>query len=163
MRCAARERNVCHRAMPDRVSHVVLGKPFSKNGNEVMWQFLWLMTLGIAISYASYLFFGSIIMAGAEGKQAEIAAIDVIKPGEHHVSGVVLVPSQCHELSVTAYKLSETAYQLVFKTWPEPARDCARGAVTKPFKTVIFAPSFGLSFSAILDDEPVSLSLIPHY
>lgn len=149
--------------MTNSVSHVVFGEPLTRGTSEVVWQFLWLMTLGIAISYASYLFLGSIIMAGAAGTPPEIAAIDVIKPGEHHVSGVVLVPSQCHELSVTARKLSETAYQLVFKTWPEPARDCPRGAVTKPFETVIFAPSVGLSFSAIVDEKPVLLELLPHY
>ena len=145
------------------IKQALLGEPFSRNTSEIVWRLLWIAAIGIALSYASYLFFGSILRVEAEGEETRIVGIDVVKPGEHHLSGVVLVPSSCYELSVDAHQMSPTSYELAFKTWQEPSRNCSPQAATKLFQTVVFAPSVGVGFHATLDGEPRSLELVSHY
>ena len=141
---------------------LLFGEPPSKNVGEFFWQMLWILIVGFAISYGSYLFFGTISIDGAKST-ARIAAIDVVRAGEHHISGVVLVPSRCHMLSVKAQELSAFSYRLAFRTWQEPSRNCTQGQVAEGFNTIVFAPSLGVNFDATVNDTPVPFDLIPYY
>lgn len=92
-----------------------------------------------------------------------VVAIDSVLPGIHHLSGTVLVPSPCHTLSVDVERIGPADYHVMFKTWAEPYRDCDPAPTPKKFRTVTFAPSVGVTFTASLDEKPLPFHVIAIY
>ncbi len=130
---------------------------------DVLWRVCWFVAVAATVAYASYLFFGSIIKAEADQALSTITARDVIARGEHSLSGMVMVPSDCHGLSLRVRHASGNDYILDFSTWEEPYRDCPQEPTPRAFHATTFASSIGTSFSAYLDGAPVPLVVIPYY
>ena len=86
---------------------------------------------------------------------------DELRAGEHQLSGMVMVPTSCHELSVDTATISRTDYALVFKTWREPSVTCSDDEVPRAFHTVLFAPAANVNITATLDGSGLPLIVLP--
>lgn len=87
---------------------------------------------------------------------------DKIGVGSHILSGVVPVSSTCDEVIVYTEKISDSLYAIIFTTWREPyISSCVERETSREFRAVIFAASLGVSFTATLNGEPVSIAVIP--
>ncbi len=127
--------------------------PSPSGSSEFAWRVAWIVVSIVLVTYASYLYFGS-VNAAFFGDPEPIPILDVIKKeGEHHLSGDIPVPTSCHGLTVVPHKVDETHFRLVFTTWQEPTRSCEPLGDRRSFSTVVFAPSTGITFSATLDER----------
>ena len=134
-------------------------EPLSSGTIELAWRIIWLSVCTFLIAYASFLYFGS-ISAAATKRLSSVQIVDVIKKtGEHHLSGTVVVPSECHGLTVRTEKKTEALYRLVFSTWQEPSRTCEPHDEKRAFTTVVFAPPTGIAFEATLDDVLIPITI----
>ncbi len=147
------------------LSRFVLGvhNPTSSGYTEFLWRAAWILVSIIIITYASYLYFGS-VNAAYFGEPEPIAILDILKKdGEHHLSGYVPVPSPCHGLTVTPKEIDETHYLLEFTTWQEPSRSCEPLGESRAFSTIVFAPSTGITFSAAVDEKELPIRITKRF
>lgn len=129
---------------------------------DIFRRLLWFFIVSCAIAYAFFLLIGSTIHAAAIDQSRVVVARDSLSQGAHNLSGMVMVHSTCDELSVRSVQLSDTLYQLQFSTWNEPSvQSCSKEDTPRSFRALVFAPSAGVYFSATLDDEPLTISVIP--
>ena len=122
---------------------------------------VWFFVVATAISYATYITAGSIVSAQASGVYEPIMVRDVLGPGSHHLSGMVMVPTPCHELTLRTEALSATTYELLFRTWHEPSVKCDAEKMPRPFRAVLFAPATGVEFVATLDGKSLPVQVLP--
>ena len=128
---------------------------------EVIGRLLWFIIVASAAAYVSYLIVGSIIETNSSQAAAPVLINDSLEPGVHHLSGMIMVPSSCYELSVRTEELSPTLYGLFFKTWRDPAIPCSKDSVPRAFRAILFAPAVGVDFIATLDDTPFTIAVVP--
>lgn len=122
----------------------------------------WFTIVAIAVAYGSYLVAGNIVNAQAAGRDDPVLIRDELAPNQHRLSGMVMVPSPCDQLSVTAQELSATNYALIFKTWREPSVTCDDDQTPRTFRTIVFAPAAGVYFSATLDGRSLPIAVVPY-
>lgn len=127
----------------------------------MIWRIAWFGVAAIALSYAGSLFAGSAISARAAGLYEPIVIRDVFDRGAHYLSGMVMVPSPCDQLSVRTQALSSTTYMLNFNTWREPSVDCKNDEMPRAFHVVLFAPPVGVEFGATLDGAGLPIVVLP--
>jgi hypothetical protein len=127
----------------------------------MVWRMAWFLVAAIAISYAIYLVLGSSLRASASGINDPILVRDVLGQGAHQLSGMVMVPTPCHQLSMSTYAMASTSYVLSFKTWREPSVDCKNDAIPRPFSAIIFAPAVGVHIRAEIDGKSLPIVVIP--
>jgi len=120
---------------------------------------VWLAVVSGLFALSVHLFFGSIIAASADDLARQIVARDIYKDGAHHFSGMVMVPSQCHELVVRAQDLDANTVVIVFETWEQPYRTCTQDSVPRAFAIVAFAPR-DVEVKALLDGKVVPFRMI---
>jgi hypothetical protein len=129
---------------------------------DMLRRLVWFFIVSGAISYVLFLAIGSAINAEAIGKTRVVVIRDSLKPGVHYLAGMVMVHSNCAELSVTSAQLSPDTYQLKFSTWDEPSlSSCIEEDTPRAFRSVVFAPSAGVNFVATLNDEPIVIVVTP--
>jgi hypothetical protein len=137
--------------------------PLSTGSDEFFWRALWIVFSILAVSYASYLYFGS-VHAAYFGEAPPIRILRVLKNGdEHHLSGNLPVPTTCHGLTVVPRAVSDTHFELAFTTWQEPARTCEPLGESRSFSTVIFSKTADISFSAILNGKELPIRIVKQY
>ncbi len=147
------------------LSRLILGvrSPSPSGYEEFFWRGVWIIASIVLVTYASYLYFGS-VHAAYFGPSAPIPILDVLnKDGEHHLSGDIPVPSACHGLTVTTQTMSDTHFELMFTTWQEPARSCASVGDTRSFSTVVFAPRTGITFTARIDGNELPIRITKRF
>ena len=122
---------------------------------------VFLVVIVFVIAYLSFF----LLEYGASGSVPEenrgMIVRDELKPGEHHLSGLIQLPSACDSFSIQTTELDAFRYHLSFETWREPQRDCENTPVARPFNTVVFAPAFGVFLTADLDGVALPFTLIP--
>ncbi len=121
----------------------------------------WIAAVCVIISYATYLVVGNIVNAQASGINEPVVIRDELRPNTHQLSGIVVVPTPCDELSVDFKALSTTTYSLILKTWHEPSVTCGNDPVPRAFHTTVFAPAAGVYFVATLDGVALPIAVIP--
>ena len=121
----------------------------------------WFAIVATAFSYMLLLVAGSAVHAQAARVYDPVIVRDELDPGIHHLSGMIMVPSRCDELSVHTEALSTTTYALRFTTWREPSVSCENEEVPRAFREVLFAPAVGVTFIASLDGRVFSVVVIP--
>jgi hypothetical protein len=121
---------------------------------------VWFFVVAAALSYAFFLVAGTTIQKQALSDTRRVVVRDYLKPGEHHLSGMVMVPSSCSQLSVKTVEVSPVLYQLTFTTWQEPYVDCVYEDTPRAFRAIVFAPAVGIELIATLDDTPLELAVI---
>jgi hypothetical protein len=132
--------------------------------NECMWdmvrRMVWFAVVSTAASFAVFAVLGNFAIAGAEN-EGPVVIRDVLSPGAHQFSGMLLLPLACDELSVQSRPMSSSTYQIIFQTWQDPSIACPPGPTPREFKTVIFAPSVGVEFLATLDGKSFPIEVVP--
>lgn len=118
---------------------------------------------GIVCAFVSYgIFFVLGQFADFEFRwEKPIAIRDDLSPGVHRLSGIVVVPSPCYQLSVETQMIATDTYELVFGTWQEPAVPCTSDATAREFQAVVFAP-LGVNFVASVDGYNYPTAILPH-
>jgi len=122
---------------------------------------IWFFVVASLLAYATYLVAGSIVSAQASGENAPVIVRDELGKGVHHLSGMVMVPTPCDQLSVRVEPVSAVQYVLVFRTWREPSVDCTEDEVPRYFRAILFAPSTGIGFNATLDGIGFPIVVLP--
>ena len=125
------------------------------------YRILWICILCTLVAYATYLLLGSHI----EAKESMLPVVvrDNISLGEHHLSGVVMVPDSCDELSFEVMKIDYAHYKIAFTTWPEPSVECVHEPTARVFTTTVFAPSVGVQFIASLDAGSLPIAVYQNF
>ncbi|PIR83585.1 hypothetical protein COU18_02790 [Candidatus Kaiserbacteria bacterium CG10_big_fil_rev_8_21_14_0_10_51_14] len=127
----------------------------------MVWRLVWFACAAIALSYGSYLVAGSVIQARATGSYEPTIVRDVINRDAHHLSGMIMVPSPCDQLTVRTQTLSSTTYMLNFRTWREPSMDCADEITPRAFRTILFATPTNVKLGATLNGAGLSIVVLP--
>ncbi|MDP2648973.1 MAG: hypothetical protein U1D26_02155 [Patescibacteria group bacterium] len=127
--------------------------------NEAIRGLVWFGIAASIAAYASYLLAASFVEANAANTPVLIR--DELGPNVHHLSGMVMVPASCYELSVRTEAVSDTVLGLVFTTWKEPSVDCSPDQVPRAFRAILFAPAVGVNFIATMDGAPLEIAVIP--
>jgi hypothetical protein len=129
---------------------------------ELLRRCVWFFIVASAIAYSVFLVAGSFISAQAIDASHIVQVRDALAPNVHNLSGMVMVPTTCTQLSVRTEQVSPFVYQLVFSTWKEPSvQDCENDEVPRAFRAVLFAPATGVDITATLDGAPLTLALFP--
>ncbi len=117
----------------------------------------------IAVAYAAHMFFGSIIFAAAEEDASAIVLRDSYKNEQHDLSGIVMVPSSCHDLTVRAKDIDARNTAIILETWEEPfVSECEQTPTPRSIHVTAFGPE-GLDFYGILDGDWVPLTVLKSY
>lgn len=112
------------------------------------------------VAGAAHLFFGSIISAAAQEEASTIVLKDAFKNGTHELSGIVMVPSNCHDLTVRTKDVTHTVSAVIFETWEQPfIADCDRTPSPRAVQAILFGPK-DLDIRAIYDGEWVPIQLL---
>jgi len=127
---------------------------------EFFRRLVWFFIVAAILAYAVFLVGGTIVQERAIADTRVVVVRDFLKVGEHHLSGMVMVPSSCTQLITKAVQISESAFQLKFSTWEEPYTKCKKEDTPRAFRTIVFAPSVGVEFSATLDGAPLTISVV---
>src|SRR3989344_5129458 len=128
---------------------------------EMVSRLLWIVVTTVTLSYATYLVAGSIVHAQGSRENQPIIIRDELEPGVHHLSGMVMVPTPCDQLSVRIAAISSSMYTLLFRTWREPSVECNADEMPRYFRTIVFAPSVGVQFTATLDGAGFPIVVMP--
>lgn len=127
----------------------------------ILSRMLWFFVVASLIAYALYLVAGNIVSAQASGEHIPVVVRDELGQGVHHLSGMLMVPTPCDQLSVRVEPSSDTTFVLVFRTWREPSVDCAMDKTPRYFRAILFAPSTGIGFTATLDTIGFPILVLP--
>lgn len=123
---------------------------------------VWFSIVATAASFAVFLVLGNFATAGAEN-EGPVPVRDVVTAGAHQLTGMLLLPLSCDELSVEPEQISGTVYELAFETWQDPSVPCAQTPTPRSFEAVVFAPSVGVSFTAALDGQMFPIQILPDF
>lgn len=121
----------------------------------------WICIVAVVGAYATFLVAGSVMHAKDSGTANPVIIRDHISKGEHHISGMIVVPQTCDLLTLVVKKMDESTYQLAFATWSEPSVTCLKQESPRVFNTVVFAPSIGVRFTATLDGKLLDTAVYP--
>ena len=122
---------------------------------------LWFFVVASILSYATYLVVGSLAHAEASGENLPAVIRDELGQGVHHLSGMVMVPTPCDQLSLRTEAVSDYTFVLVFRTWREPSADCMAEETPRYFRALLSAPSTGVEFTATLDGAGFPIIVLP--
>ncbi len=128
---------------------------------ELTRRLVWFFVVASALSYSIFLVAGNAIYTQALGESRVVLVRDFLKVGEHHLSGMVMVPSTCDQLSVETKEVDTATFLLAFQTWRQPYVDCEHTDTPRSFRVVVFAPSVGVRFIGTLDGAPLELAVTP--
>jgi len=127
---------------------------------DMMRRMVWFAIVLTAASFAIFAVLGNFAISSAEN-EGPVLIRDVVTPGVHNLSGMILLPLSCDELSTQSKPVSSTTYQLIFETWQDPSIACPEEPTPREFKTVIFAPQTGVTFFATLDGQGFPIQVTP--
>src|SRR5262249_217502 len=116
----------------------------------------WIVVLVIAGSYLTFLS-ADYIFNRTTASATPIVPLDIQGDNEHHMTGVVLVPSTCDEISVATEDLGNDSFSLNFSTWEEPSVNCFKAPAERVFDTVLFAATSSVHFVATVDKQEVPI------
>ena len=129
--------------------------------SAIISRMLWFFVVASLLAYATYLVAGSIVHAQASREYTPVTVRDELGQGVHHLSGMVMVPTRCDDVSVRAEEVSSGTYTLVFRSWREPSTDCPADETPRYFRAVVFAPSVGVQFTASYDGTGFPIVVLP--
>ncbi len=121
---------------------------------------LWFFAVACVVSYAIFLLAGSFLKAQA-ASSSSVVIRDEVEPNTHNLSGMVMVPASCYQLSVRVDRLSTDTYNLTFNTWQDPAVACSTDEVPRQFHAGLSAPAAGVNFFATLDGASFPIVVLP--
>lgn len=126
---------------------------------DIVRRLVWFAIVATAAFFAIFVVLGDFATSAWSNNTTAIR--DVVSPGTHTLSGMVVLPLSCDELSVTTNQASPTLYQILFQTWQDPSIQCESSPTPRLFQTIVFAPSAGVSFAASLDGKSLPITVLP--
>lgn len=129
--------------------------------SAIISRMLWFLVVAIVLSYATYLVAGSVVHAQASRENQAVIIRDELGAGVHHLSGMLMVPTSCDQLSVRTEAISSSTFTLIFRTWREPSVDCIFDETPRYFRAILFAPAVGVQFTATLDGAGLPIVVLP--
>ena len=114
-------------------------------------------------AFVAQIFFGGAIFAAAQQETFQIVLRDHYSKAKetHELSGMVMVPSDCADVSVRVKDYDASTTFLIFETWEQPYRiNCEKAPTPRAVHASVFAPK-DVEFRALLDNEIVPKSLVP--
>ncbi|MFZ2555781.1 MAG: hypothetical protein WAZ27_05260 [Minisyncoccia bacterium] len=128
---------------------------------EVITRFLSICIITILAGYASQLYFGSIVEAETERNRTRVEVHDFldVKAKTHRLSGIIMLPTKCHSLSIKTKELAPGKYHVYFSTFGD-VHGCAQEPHAVPFRTIVNAPLVGVEFTASLDWHDMDFILV---
>lgn len=119
---------------------------------EVAARFLLICVITTLAGYASQLYFGSIVAAETERNRTRIEVYDLLdaRAQTHRLSGIIMLPSACHSVSIKTKELAPGKYHVYFSTFGE-VHGCKNESRPYAFRTSVQAPLIGTEFTASLD------------
>jgi hypothetical protein len=127
---------------------------------DIVRRLVWFGIVSAFAAFAIFFVLGNFAVATADDT-GPVAIRDVLSPGVHHLSGMLLLPVSCDELTVETTQSSATSYVLQFHTWQNPSVPCPASPTPRAFQTIVFAPSTGTSFTATLDGTSFPITILP--
>lgn len=129
--------------------------------SEIAVRLIWITAIISVVTYAAYLFFGSIVSAEAEQSLREVDAFELIDRDAHlhRLSGMIMVPTACHSIAVQEEQQGVGAYDFVFTTSGE-SHGCTYDPQPRSFHVVFSAPLIGNTYTASLDGEPLDVRVV---
>lgn len=121
---------------------------------------VWFAIVATIACFAIFFVLGNFFVVSAQNS-GPMPVRDIVNSGAHHLSGMIVLPLSCDELSVQPQEISANAYALVFSTWENPSTTCPATPTPREFNAVVFAPASGISFIAVLDGKNVPITVIP--
>ena len=127
---------------------------------DLIRRLVWFAVVATAACFAIFFVLGNFFVASAQD-EGPVPVRDVITSGTHRLSGILVLPLSCEELSVQPRQVSASEYALVFTTWQDPSIACPQTPTPRQFNAVVFAPSDGISFIATLDGKNIPIIVLP--
>ena len=127
----------------------------------VVLRFAWYVFMSSAVAYTSYSVVGSIVSADAEGSSRPVLVRDELTTGTHRLTGTIMLPSECDQLSLDTSEPIKHVYQLTFNTWHDPAVKCSAQLSPRIFHAIVFGPAAGVRFVASLDQRTLPIVVYP--
>jgi len=127
---------------------------------EVVRHFVWFAIVATAATFVIFFVVGNFFVGTAENAEP-VPVRDVISDGAQHLSGMILLPLACEELTVQTQKVSANGYLLAFQTWQDPSVPCPTTPPPREFDTVVFATSTNVEFSATLNGNGFPITVLP--
>lgn len=128
---------------------------------EVIRHLVWMCLICCGIAYAIFVVVGSAIHNREIDASRLVSVRDVYRPGEHNLSGMVMVPETCKQLALHTDVIDSKSFELRFTTWQEPYVDCKPEDTPRFFRAVVFAPAVGIQFYGTLDGSPLDMVVLP--
>lgn len=128
---------------------------------ELLRHLVWMSLICVSIAYTVFVVVGGAIHSQALSASRVVAVRDVYKPGEHDLSGMVMVPNTCSQLVLHTEDLGANTFELRFTTWREPYVDCVEEDTPRYFRAVLFAPAVGVRFVGSLDGSALDIATLP--
>lgn len=136
--------------------------PYNRRmGNDLLWSFMTLTAFTIVLSYGAYIFFGSIVRAEIEEPLTRVEVYDFIDTSTktHRLSGIIMVPTRCHNLSVKTKELEPGTFHVYFSSFGD-FHGCADDPQPLSFREYVKAPLVGTEFTASLDWRPMEFVIV---
>jgi hypothetical protein len=113
----------------------------------------WFAVFATFLAIASHLFFGS-VFANTNVGVPEIVIRDTFsdKNKSHDITGRILAPSKCHDLTVRTEDFDADTIVIVVETWEQPYRECSNESVPQSFEISFYAPE-SIKIRTIVDGE----------
>lgn len=128
---------------------------------DLLQRLFWFSAASAIVSYAVFIVAGHAIQSYALEETRTVVIRDALQVGQHTLSGMVMVPSTCKQLSVRAEQLSNTLFHIRFKTWEEPYVHCDIVDTPRAFRVIVFGPSVGIQFISTIDEAPLKIVVTP--
>ncbi len=128
--------------------------------NDVLRKVLWFLGLSGITAYGAFLLLDGVVNADTREKASTIVVRDLLDRNTHNLSGVVLVPSPCHQLITYTTRIDASNYLLTFETWEDPSRVCERDFVPRAFHLTLLAPETGIALQGVFNERSVPLEVI---
>jgi hypothetical protein len=120
--------------------------------------FVWFAIVATAASFAIFAVLGNFGALNA-AFESPVPIHDDVSAGVHHLSGILVLPLSCDELSVETETISGTDYLLAFQSWQDPSVTCTQTPTSRAFEAVVPASSNGVSFIATLNGNGFPITI----
>jgi hypothetical protein len=130
-------------------------------GNDFLWSLITLTGFAIALSWGAYVFFGSVVSAEIEKPLTRVEVYDFVDTTTktHRLSGIIMVPSKCHEIRMKTKELEPGKYHVFFSSFGD-FHGCAQDPQPISFREFVKAPLVGAEFTASLDWKPLDFVIV---
>ncbi len=118
----------------------------------------WIIVLVIAGSYFTFAM-ADFVFNRTNSSTRPTVIRDIQYGDEHHLTGVILVPSTCDQIKVSPHDLGENSFHLEFTTWDEPSVKCFNAPAERFFDTVVFAATSSVRFKATLNKKEIPIAV----